>query len=109
MGDLAFFYHSSCVPPGIVGIMKIVKAGYPDPTAWDINSEYFDPASTPEKPRWFMVDVKLQKKFKEIIPLNELKHHKQLKHMLILKKGNRLSVTPVSMEEWDYIISKLAK
>jgi predicted RNA-binding protein with PUA-like domain len=109
IGDKAFFYHSSCMPPGIVGTMRIVKNGYPDFTAWDLKSEHFDQGGSPEKPRWYMVDVKLEKKFKKIIPLDELRQHSQLKEMTILKKGNRLSITPITDKEWDYIISNLAK
>ena len=102
-GDLAFFYHSSCTPPGIAGIVKVVKAGYPDMTAWDIHSDHFDPKSTPENPRWYMVDVQLVKKFSHFITLDEIKRNPKLKNMLILRKGNRLSITPVTAEEWDEI------
>ena len=107
-GDLAFFYHSSCTPPGIAGIMTIVKSGYPDNTAWDIHSDHFDPASTPDNPRWYMVDIKLIKKFPHFITLNELKHHPKLKNMPILRKGNRLSITPVTKAEWE-VIEKFGK
>lgn len=106
-GDLAFFYHSSCTPPGIAGIVTVVKKGYPDHTAWDLNSEHFDPQSTPDNPRWYMVDVKLVKKFSRLITLDEIKQHPLLKEMLILRKGNRLSITPVTAAEWR-IIEKLA-
>jgi predicted RNA-binding protein with PUA-like domain len=105
-GDLAFFYHSSCTPPGIAGIVTVVKAGYPDSTAWDINSDHFDPKSTPENPIWYMVDVRLVKKFSRFITLDEIKHHPKLKKMLILRKGNRLSITPVTHEDWA-VIEKL--
>lgn len=103
-GDQAFFYHSSCTPPGIAGIMEVVKEGYPDFTAWDLQSEHFDPKSTPENPRWYMVNVKLLKKFPRFIALDEIKKHSQLKEMLILQKGNRLSITPVTKEEWEVIL-----
>lgn len=106
-GDLGFFYHSSCTPPGIAGIVEIVKEGYPDHTAWDIHSDHFDPGSTPENPRWYMVDVKLVEKFPRLITLEEIKRHPKLKNMLINRKGNRLSITPVTKEEWK-VISKLA-
>lgn len=105
-GDLGFFYHSSCTPPGIAGIVSIVKAAYPDSTAWDLNSDHFDPKSTPENPRWYMVDVKLVKKFPHFITLEEIKRHPKLKELLILRKGNRLSITPVTAEEWK-VIEKL--
>lgn len=103
-GDLGFFYHSSCTPPGIAGIVEVVKEGYPDYTAWDIHSDHFDPASTEENPRWYMVDVKLVKKFPRLITLDEIKQHPKLKNMLINRKGNRLSITPVTKEEWATIL-----
>ena len=102
-GDLAFFYHSSCTPPGIAGIIEIVKERYPDFNAWNPTSTYFDVKSTPANPRWFMVDVKLVKKFPHLVTLSEIKCHATLKHMLINRKGNRLSITPVTKEEWDVI------
>jgi len=105
VGDLAFFYHSNCTPPGIVGIVEIVKAGYPDPTAWDIHSEYFDSASSPEKPRWFMVDVRFVKKFPRMITLEEIKKNSALHDMVINRKGNRLSVTPVTKQEWESVLA----
>lgn len=105
VGDLAFFYHSSCTPPGIAGIIEVVKAGYPDFTAWDINSEHFDPKSTAEKPLWYMVDVKLVEKFSRLISLEELKANPKLKELLILRKGNRLSITPISATDWKTILA----
>jgi predicted RNA-binding protein with PUA-like domain len=104
--DQAFFYHSSCAVPGIIGIIDIVTNGYPDFTSWDPNSDHYDPKSSSENPRWFMVDVKFSKKFSRIITLNEIKNHPQLKEMAVAKRGNRLSITPVSQLEWD-IICKL--
>lgn len=103
-GDQAFFYHSSCTPPGIAGIMEIVRNGYPDHTAWDGNEEHFDPGSSPENPRWYMVDVKLIKKFSHFVTLEEIKKHPKLKKMLINRKGNRLSITPITPEEWNVIV-----
>ena len=103
VGDLAFFYHSNCTPPGIVGIVEIVKKGYPDFCAWDPKSKYFDPKSTPQKPLWYMVDVKFVKKFKKMISLEELKANPKLKDLLINRKGNRLSITPITKTEWDVI------
>ena len=104
VGDLAFFYHSNCTPPGIVGIVKIVKEYYPDHTALDKKSNYYDPKSTTENPRWGMVKVKFIKKFKTIISLPELKKHSSLKNFPLVKKGNRLSVIPVKKDEWNNII-----
>ena len=107
VGDQAFFYHSSCTPAGIVGIMEIVKAGYPDPSAWNPESKYYDPKSSPENPRWFMVDVHFVKKFKHIITLGELKKHPALDNMQVARRGNRLSITPVTKEEWKIILAFL--
>ena len=103
-GDLGFFYHSSCTPPGVAGIVEVVRAGYPDFTAWDMQSDHFDPKSTTENPRWYMVDVKLVKKFPRLITLDKIKHHSKLQKMIILRKGNRLSITPVTAEEWKVIV-----
>ena len=107
-GDLAFFYHSNCKPPGIVGIMEIVKESYPDHTAFDPNSKYYDPKSSPDKPRWMQVDVKLKQRFKQIIALDELRQQPELANMRVLQKGNRLSITPVSKKEWQ-VICEIAK
>jgi len=106
-GDLAFFYHSNCKPPGIVGVMKIVKTGYPDHTAFDKNDEHYDPKSDPDNPRWFMVDVEYQRKLKCMISLDELKQAAILKNLPLIRKGNRLSIVPVTQKEWDGIL-KLA-
>lgn len=103
-GDQGFFYHSNANPPGIAGIVEVVKEGYPDFTAWDLHSDHFDPKSTPDDPRWYMVDVKLVKKFPCLISLHELKTHPKLKTMLINRKGNRLSITPVTAQEWQVIM-----
>ncbi len=103
-GDLAFFYHSSCPQPGIIGIIKIVREAYPDFTAFDSQHKYFDPKSDPEQPRWFMVDVKLVRKFKMTIPLQELKEHEKLQDMRLLQRGSRLSILPVTKQQWDYIL-----
>ena len=106
-GDLAFLYYSSTDVPGIVAIMKIVKEGYPDPTAFDRKHHHYDPDSDPANPRWFMVDVQLERRLERVITLEELRKHatKQLKNMVLLRKGNRLSVTPVEPEEWQLILS----
>jgi predicted RNA-binding protein with PUA-like domain len=107
VGDLAFFYHSSCEVPGIVGIMKIVREGYPDKTAFDPKNDHYDPDSDPDKPRWYVVDVKFERKFDRVISLEELRSHAtgKLKDMIVLKRGNRLSITPVTKGEWDFITS----
>jgi predicted RNA-binding protein with PUA-like domain len=104
-GDQAFFYHSSCAIPAIVGIMKIASQAYPDPTQYDRRSKYFDPKSTEEEPRWFLVDVMFERKLKRPLTLQELKDHPGLEDFLLTKRGNRLSVFPVSDEHWELILS----
>ena len=106
--DLVFFYHSNCTPPGIAGVMEVCKEAYPDFTSFDKKSKYYDPKSSEENPRWFMVDVKYKKKFKEIISLDALKEMKALKDMALVRKGNRLSIIPVSKKEWDAILEKVS-
>lgn len=103
-GDQVFFYHSNCEEPGIVGIAKVVKAGYPDYTAWDPKSKYYDPKSTPDNPRWYMVDVMFVRKLKRTISLEQLKQEKALESMPLVRRGNRLSVMPVTEREWSYIL-----
>jgi predicted RNA-binding protein with PUA-like domain len=103
LGDKAFFYHSSCALPGIVGTMTVVKTAYPDHTAFDPESEHPDPKSTPEKPRWFMVDLRFEDEFKQLISLNALKQYPELQQMQLLQKGNRLSILPITTEEWSFI------
>ena len=105
--DLAFFYHSSCEVPGIAGVVKVVREAYPDPTQFDRRSEYYDAKSTRETPRWFCVDVKLAKRIEPVITLPELREHESgaLREMVILKRGNRLSVTPVTAAEWRCIVA----
>ncbi|MEN9837601.1 MAG: hypothetical protein RLZ79_1269 [Pseudomonadota bacterium] len=107
VGDLAFMYHSSCDEPGIVGVIEIVKPGYPDNTAFDRKHDHYDAASKPESPRWYMVDVRLKQRFSRVISLDELRRHesKQLREMLILKRGNRLSITPIDASHWKFIMS----
>ncbi len=102
-GDLAYFYHSSCAEPGIAGIVEICSSPLPDKTALDSKSEYFDPKSTPENPRWYLVEVQFLKKCKQVITLEKLKKLKGLEDLLILRKGNRLSITPISKEEFNLI------
>ncbi len=104
VGDRAFFYHSNGKTPGIVGIVDIVRSSYIDTTAFDPEDHHYDPKSTPNNPRWLMVDVRFRQRF-SIITLSSLKQHPLLTSMLILRKGNRLSITPVSKTHWDVIIS----
>ena len=104
IGDQVFFYHSNCDEPGIVGIAEVAKEAYPDFTAWDPKSKYYDPKSTPENPRWYMVDVRYKRKLKRVIPLAELKERKPLEDFALVRKGNRLSIMPVTPKQWDYIL-----
>jgi predicted RNA-binding protein with PUA-like domain len=106
-GDPAFFYHSNCEEPGIVGIVKVASAAYPDHTAFDARDPHYDPDSDPQNPRWYMVDVRFERKLKRPITLAELRKHsdRALKGMLLLQRGNRLSITPVAAAHWKYILS----
>jgi predicted RNA-binding protein with PUA-like domain len=106
-GDLGFFYHSSCAEPGIAGIVKVVREGYPDHTAFDSGSKYFDADSDPAEPRWYMVDVQLVRRFAQPVTLSTLRKHAsgKLRDLLILRRGNRLSITPVSAADWKYVLA----
>jgi predicted RNA-binding protein with PUA-like domain len=101
-GDLAFYYHSNADPSAIVGICEIVREGYPDHTAWDASHDYFDPKSDPDTPTWFMVDVKAVKPFVTPVSLQQVKDDPQLANMALIKVG-RLSVVPVTPEEWAHV------
>jgi predicted RNA-binding protein with PUA-like domain len=107
IGDGVLFYHSSCAQPGIAGIAEIASAPYPDPTQFDPHSPYYDAASKPSQPRWMLVDVRALRKIR-LIPIGELREHAKLADMIILRRGNRLSVTPVSAPEWRLITGQLA-
>ncbi|MFQ6021941.1 MAG: EVE domain-containing protein [Acidiferrobacterales bacterium] len=104
VGDQAFFYHSNCEEPGIVGIVEIAREGYPDFTAFDPKSSYYDPKSNADDPRWYMVDVRLQRRLRRLIPLTELKQTPALKDMALVRRGNRLSVMPVTAGQWKAIL-----
>lgn len=106
MGDGVLFYHSSCPEPGIAGIAQVASAPYPDPTQFDRRSDYFDPKSKRDAPRWTMVDVRALRKTR-LVPLAELRRHKALAKMWLLRPGTRLSITPVSAAEWRFITEKL--
>ena len=106
IGDPVLFYHSSCPEPGIAGIAKVASKAYPDETQFESGGKYFDPAATRDKPRWFHVDVKLVRKTR-LIPLGELREHAALADMRLLQRGNRLSITPVTPAQWDYITKTL--
>ena len=102
LGDQAFFYHSNCKTPGIVGIMEVCQLAYPDKLQFIKNHKYFDPKSDRENPRWLNVDVKFIKKTK-LLGLQDIRAYNELKNMKILQRGNRLSITPVTPEEWNFI------
>uniref|UniRef100_A0A7S0TDJ2 Thymocyte nuclear protein 1 n=1 Tax=Elphidium margaritaceum TaxID=933848 RepID=A0A7S0TDJ2_9EUKA len=102
-GDEALFYHSNCKPPGVVGSMVVCRECYADHTAFDKTEKYYDPKSDPNNPRWFMFDVRFQNKFNRFISLNELKQAKELQTMRILQRGNRLSITPITKNEYEII------
>jgi predicted RNA-binding protein with PUA-like domain len=105
VGDLAYFYHSNCAEPGIAGIVQVCKSGYPDPSQFDKKSDYYDARSTRALPRWYMVDVRFVRKLKSPITLEELRKHADdsLSGLSLLRRGNRLSVSPVSTRHWQFI------
>ncbi|KTD24698.1 EVE domain [Legionella lansingensis] len=107
IGDKIFFYHSNCNPPGIIGIAEVTSKAYPDHTAFDPESEHPDPKSNLDNPRWYMVDIRFKEKFKHLISLEQLRQYPELEKMALLRKGNRLSVLPVSAGEWDFIVNHL--
>ncbi len=104
VGDEAIFYHSSCKVPAAVGIMRIASEAYPDPTQFDANSHYFDGKSDPENPRWLLRDVAFIRKLNRPVTLKELKTHPGLEEFQLNKRGNRLSIFPVTAEQWDIIL-----
>jgi predicted RNA-binding protein with PUA-like domain len=107
VGDMVLFYHSNAKPSGVAGIAKVCKEAYPDFTSWDTKSKYYDEKSTKEDPRWFMVDLCFVRKFKRVIPLQELKENKKLKDMMVVQKGSRLSVQPVTKQQFDLVLKIL--
>jgi len=102
-GDLAFFYHSNADPTGIVGTMEIVGDAYPDPTQFEPSSDYFDPKSPLDNPRWLLRNVTFKEKYKRVVTLAELREIPGLEEMFVLRKGQRLSVMPVNDREWEII------
>ncbi len=106
-GDQVFLYYSSCAEPGIAATMEVVKEGYPDPTAFDRKHPHYDADSKSDAPRWYMVDVRLKRRLSRVITLTELRAHaaQELKGMVLLRPGNRLSVTPVEAAHWKFILS----
>lgn len=106
--DPVFFYHSNAEPSGIAGIARVIKEGYPEPSALERKNPYYDPDSKPEKPTWFCVDIRFEKKFSSLIPLETLRKTRGLESMPLLQKGQRLSVQPVDAGAWK-IINRLAE
>lgn len=104
-GDQAFFYHSSCEVPAVVGLMKIASEPYPDPTQFDRRSKYYDPKSGPDAPRWYLVDVEFVRRTRRPVTLRELKELPALEGFALTRRGNRLSVMPVSDDHWKAILS----
>ena len=109
LGDRVLIYHSSVVPPAVVGVAKVCREAYPDHTSWDPKDDHFDPQSTKENPRWFMVDLQLESSFEQPIPLDELRTLPELKQMELLRRGSRLSVQPVRKEEYDAITKRVSR
>ena len=105
IGDEVFFYHSNCKEPGIVGIMKVASAPYPDPTQFDKKSKYYDPKSNKDDPRWCLVDVEFVRKLGRNITLAEIKEAKGLDGLILIRKGNRLSIMPVEKKHWNKLLS----
>ena len=107
-GDKVLFYHSNAEPNAVAGVCNVVKEGYPDFTAFDPEEKHFDPKSSKDEPTWFMVDIKLEKKFDEPVTLKDIKSNSRLKDMKLVQRGNRLSVMPVTKSEFDEIV-KMSK
>jgi predicted RNA-binding protein with PUA-like domain len=106
VGDGVLFYHSSCDVPGIAGVARVASKPYPDASQFDPGSEYYDAKSKREEPRWMLVDVALERKTR-LMPLEEMRTYPQLADMVVLKRGNRLSITPVTQREWKFILKRL--
>jgi predicted RNA-binding protein with PUA-like domain len=107
IGDAVFFYHSNCAEPGIAGIAMVVKEAYPDHTAFDPHDKHYDPKSKRDRPTWYMVDIELERELTRVITLAELRQHAggALEGLLLLRRGNRLSVTPVDPKHWKFILA----
>lgn len=104
IGDGVLFYHSSCKVPGVYGLAKVVSTAYPDPTQFDTKGHYYEPRATKEKPVWYLVDIAFVRKFKEPVTLSEIRSNTKLQSMAILKPGSRLSITPVTKEEFELLV-----
>ena len=105
VGDGVLFYHSSADPPGVAGTAEVVRAGYPDASQFDAKSDHHDPAARPDDPRWYVVDIKFASRFEQPVTLPELRQTPALRDMVLLRKGSRLSVQPVTADEWKTIVA----
>ncbi len=105
IGDLVLFYHSNCKPPHVAGVARVCKEGYPDHTSWDPTSNYHDPKSTPESPRWFMVDIEPVIELPNTVPLQSVRDNPACENMLLIRRGQRLSIQPVENTDFDNILS----
>ena len=105
VGDSVLFYHSSTGEPAVIGTAQVAKESYPDRTAWDPKDKHYDPKSTPDKPVWLMVDIKAESQFARPVTLKEIKDNPRLQDMLLVRRGMRLSIQPVTEQEWDEIVS----
>lgn len=103
LGDLVLFYHSNTNPPGVAGVAEVASPPYPDPTAFDTKSKYHDPKSSPENPRWVLINVRYKAELKRLVPLEEMKCMPELSEMRALQRGNRLSITPLTQAEYQAI------
>jgi predicted RNA-binding protein with PUA-like domain len=104
VGDQAFFYHSNCKEPAIVGIVSVASPAYPDPTQFDPEDKHYDPKSDPDDPRWWLVDVRFERRMRRPITLRELKSYPELADLPLVRRGNRLSVMPVTPQQWAFIL-----
>lgn len=105
IGDLVLFYHSNCKPPHVAGVARVCKEGYPDHTSWDATSNYHDPKSTPDSPRWFMVDIEPVIELPNTVPLQSVRDNPACENMLLIRRGQRLSIQPVEDADFDVILS----
>lgn len=106
VGDLVFIYHSSCKQVGIVGLAEVTRAGYPDHTQFDPEAKYYDPKSSPDKPRWYMVDIRLKEKFPQLLSLQAVKAMEEITDIGLVKKGHRLSIMPVAEHEFEILLQR---
>lgn len=105
VGDGVLFYHSSAKPTGVMGTARVVREAYPDNTAWQVGAKYYDPKSNPDDPTWLMVDIQADQEFRRPVTLQEIKQNPKLQGMMVVKRGVRISIQPVTKEDWDEIVA----